>query len=78
LKASKSSVGKIKQSELPTVVLNQLKFSIGINKNTILSNYQESCVAKGINNQVSTIVNGENSFKTLHPSHHCLIPPSVR
>ncbi len=37
---------------------NQPKVSVGINKNLNLSNYEESCILKGITNQVSTIIKG--------------------
>jgi hypothetical protein len=58
---------------LKTVALtaNQPKVSVGINKNSILSNYEESCISKGITNQVSTIIKGENL--PTYPSHHHLI-----
>jgi hypothetical protein len=37
------------------------KISVGIDKNSILSEYQESCTKKGIHRIVPTIVKGENS-----------------
>jgi hypothetical protein len=50
---------------------NQPKVSVGINKHSILLNYEESCISKGITNQVSTIIKGENL--PTYPSHHHLI-----
>jgi hypothetical protein len=51
---------------------NQQKFTTGINKNSILANYNKSCIKKGIVSQVSIIVKGEKS-PSEYPSHHCLI-----
>ncbi len=48
---------------------NHQKLSVGINKNSILLEYQKSCITKGFANQVSNTAKGE----TLQPSHHCLI-----
>ncbi len=50
---------------------NQPKNFVGINKNAILSEYQESCIAKGIHSKVSTIVKGKNTLNQ-YPPHHCL------
>jgi hypothetical protein len=44
----------------------------GINKNSILSDYQDFCNAKGIQDQVSTIAKGETLLSS-YPSPHCLI-----
>jgi hypothetical protein len=52
---------------------NQPKVSAGINKNSILSEYQEFCHAKGHNDQVPTIVKGKTPPTTAYPTHHCLI-----
>ncbi len=54
-----------------TLTANQPKFTVGINKNLILLNYEESCILKGITNQVSTIIKGENL--PTYPSHYHLI-----
>ncbi len=58
---------------LETVALtaNQPKVSVSINENSILSNYEESCISKGITNQVFAIIKGENL--PTYPSHHHLI-----
>jgi hypothetical protein len=49
------------------------KITAGINNNSILADYNESCIKKGIASQVSTtIINGEKS-PSEYPSHHCLI-----
>jgi hypothetical protein len=45
---------------------NHPKVSVGINKNLILSNYEESCISKGIINQVSTIKKVRTYLPTLH------------
>ena len=50
------------------------KISVGIDKNSILSEYQESCTKRGIHSIVTTIIKGENSSaKHLYPLHHRLI-----
>jgi hypothetical protein len=51
---------------------DQSKISAGINENVILSEYQESCIKRGIHNKVSTIVKGENPSNQ-YPSHYRLI-----
>jgi hypothetical protein len=48
------------------------KITAGFDKNSILVDYNESCIEKGIASQVSTIVKGEKS-PLEYPSHHCLI-----
>jgi hypothetical protein len=57
--------------EAVTLTANQPKVSVGINKNLILSNYEESCISKGITTQVSIISKGENL--PTYPSHYHLI-----
>ncbi len=54
-------------------VPSEPKVLAGINKNSILSDYQEFCNAKGIQDQVSTIAKGKTLPTTSYPSHHCLI-----
>ncbi len=52
---------------------NQFKVSAGINKNLILSEYQEFCIKKEYNNQVYTVVKGSKTPQiTTYPTHHCL------
>ncbi len=55
------------------LVPNQLKVSAGINKNLILSKYQEFCIKRGYNDQVYTVVKGKTSQITAYPTHHRLI-----
>ncbi len=52
-----------------------MKLSTGIDKNTILSEYQASCMNKGILSEVSTVTKGENSPSPspLYPLHYHLI-----
>jgi hypothetical protein len=52
--------------------LDQSKILAGINKNAVLSEYQESCIKRGIRNKVSTIVKGENPSNQ-YASHYRLI-----
>jgi hypothetical protein len=51
------------------------KLSTHIDKNSILSEYQASCMKKGILSEVSTAIKGENSSSPplLYPSHYRLI-----
>jgi hypothetical protein len=50
------------------------KISFGINKNSILTEYQASCIEKGIHSEVSTVVKGETSSSPPpYTSHYCLI-----
>ncbi len=57
---------------LPTEHLSKISF--GINKNSILSEFQASCIEKGIHSEVSTVVKGETSSSPPpYPSHYCLI-----
>jgi hypothetical protein len=52
---------------------NYQTLSVGINKNSILLEYQESCITKGFANQYLTTTKDEASQNTSYPSHHCLI-----
>jgi hypothetical protein len=81
--ANKLIVGK-ESSEMAAIPLSlpiaasvpiakQPKASSGIDKNSILAEYQDFCHAKGITDQVSTVVRGKTLPPTLYPSHHCLI-----
>jgi hypothetical protein len=49
------------------------KLSVGIDKNSILSEYQASCIVKGILSDVSTVLKGETPSSPQYPSHYCLI-----
>jgi hypothetical protein len=71
----KASVKEYAQTlkSLPPKTADHQKLSIGINKNSIFSEYQESCITKGFANQVSTTAKGETSQNTSYPLHHCLI-----
>jgi hypothetical protein len=72
-KKSKQSLGDKDFRKLPQSDFSE-KVSVGINKNSILSEYQESCIKKGIYNKVSTIMKGENpSVPHSYPLHYCLI-----
>jgi hypothetical protein len=73
LTSSKSSTSKIKKLESITFVPNQPKVSVGIDKNSILSKYQDSCIKKGFENQATSIAKGEIPPTPLYPLHHRLI-----
>jgi hypothetical protein len=50
------------------------KVAVGMDKNLILSDYQEFCKSKGIQTQVSSSTNaGEIKPSTQFPPHHCLV-----
>ena len=49
------------------------KVSIGIDKNSIFSKYQDFCITKGFENQATTIMKGETSPPPSYPVHYCLI-----
>ena len=51
----------------------QLKVSVGINKNLILSEYQEFCIKKGHRDQAYTVVKGKTPQIMTYPTHHRLI-----
>jgi hypothetical protein len=57
---------------LLTRVPDQLKVSAGIDKNSILSDYQDFCNTKGIQDNDSTIAKGEILLSS-YPSPHRLI-----
>jgi hypothetical protein len=59
--SSKPTVQGIKHLESLASVPNQPKVSAGIEKNATLANYQDSCIAKGIQDQVITTVKGKTS-----------------
>ncbi len=69
---SKKSKRSLEDEDIPTE--HSSKISFGINKNSILSEYQASCTEKGIHSEVSTVVKGETSSSPPpYPSHYCLI-----
>jgi hypothetical protein len=68
---SKNEITNTPTFEAVALTANQPKVSVGIDKNLILSNYEEFCILKGITNQVSTIIKGENL--PTYPSHYHLI-----
>jgi hypothetical protein len=68
---SKNKITNTPTFEAVALTANQPKVSVGIDKNLILSNYEESCISKGITNQVLTMIKGENL--PTYPSHHHLI-----
>ena len=57
--------------EAVALTVNQPNISVGIDKNLILLNYEESCILKGITTQVLTISKGGNL--PTYPSHYHLI-----
>jgi hypothetical protein len=82
LMSSKPTVQEIKHLESLTSIPNQPKVSAGIDKNEILANYQDSWIAKGIQDQVITAVKGKTSQPMTYPSHYqlifnCKIKPSL-
>jgi hypothetical protein len=70
--ASKPSAISCEQLQLLARVPDQLKVSAGIDKSSILSDYQDFCNTKGIKDNVSTIAKGEILLSS-YPSPHCLI-----
>jgi hypothetical protein len=71
-KSKRSLEDKDTSAILPTEHLSKISF--GINKNSILSKYQASCIEKGIHSEVSTVVKGETSSSPPpYHSHYCLI-----
>ncbi len=71
-KSKRSLEDKDTSTILPTEHLSKISF--GINKNSILSEYQASCIEKGIHSEVSTVVKGETSSSPPpYPSHYSLI-----
>jgi hypothetical protein len=71
--ANTSSAFSCEQLQSLARVPSQPKVLAGIKKNSILSDYQEFCNAKGIQDQVSTIAKGKTLPTTSYPSYHCLI-----
>ena len=63
----------MKSPESLTSALNPVKVSVGIDKNVILSDYQDFCITRGFENQVTTITKGETSSNPPYPLHYCLI-----
>ncbi len=66
-------MSELKLLALSIIVPNQSKISIDIAKNAILLDYQDSCIAKGINSQVSTLIKGKIPSNTTYPLHYRLI-----
>ena len=52
---------------------NSPKLSAGIDKNSILIEYQAFCSEKGITSEVSTVLKGETPSPPQYPSHYRLI-----
>ena len=63
----------MKRFESLTSVPNQKKVSTGIDKNSTLATYQDSCTEKGILGHVTTAIKGEASPPPTYPSHYRLI-----
>ena len=73
LTSSKSSTSKTKNLQSFAFAPNQSKVSVGIDKNSILSNYQDSCIKTGFENQATTIAKGEIPLTPSYPSRYRLI-----
>jgi hypothetical protein len=73
--SSKKSKRLLEDKDIRVILpSDQLKISVGINKNAILSEYQKSCIKRGIHNKISTIVKGKNPSETnQYLSQYCLI-----
>ena len=71
--SSKSSTSKTKNLQSLVFAPNQSKVSVGIDKNSILSKYQDSCIKKGFKNQATTIAKGEIPPTPSYPLYYCLI-----
>ena len=63
----------MKRFESLASVPNQKKVSTGIDKNSTLATYQDSCTEKGILGHVTTTIKGETSPPPTYPSHYRLI-----
>jgi hypothetical protein len=68
---SKNEITNPPTFQAVTLTTNQPKVPVGIDKNLILSSYEECCISKRITNQVLTIIKGENL--PTYPSHYHLI-----
>ena len=73
LTSSKSSTSETEILESLAFIPNQSKVSTGIDKNSILSEYQDSCIKKGFENQTTTIAKGEIPPTPSYPLHYHLI-----
>ncbi len=73
LKLSKSSTSETKNLQSLAFAPNQSKVSVGIDKNSILSKCQDSCIKKGFKNQTTTMAKGEIPLTPLYSLHYCLI-----
>ncbi len=71
--ASKPTVQEIKHLESLASIPDQPKVSAGIDKNATLVNYQDSCIAKGIQDKGIITIKGKTSQPTVYPSHYYLI-----
>ncbi len=72
IKTSSKSIGD--KSVVFSSPLAKSKVAVGINKNLILSDYQEFCKSKGIQTQGSSSTNaGEIKPSTQFPPHHRLV-----
>jgi hypothetical protein len=71
--SSKKSKRPLEEKDIRSSLRSdQSKISAGINKNAILSEYQEPCIIREIHNKVSTNVKGENPSNQ-YPLHYRLI-----
>ncbi len=73
---SKESKQSLEDKDISAILPTEhsSKISFGIDKNSIISEYQASCIEKGIHSEVSTDVKGETSSSPPpYPSHYCFI-----
>jgi len=70
---TKPAAVEMKRFESLASVPNQKKVSTGIDKNSTLATYQDSCTEKGILGHVTTAIKGEASPPPTYPSHYRLI-----
>ena len=57
-----------KEADMQPIATDGL--AAGIDKNSTLATYQDSCTAQGILGQVTTDIKGETSLPLTYPSHH--------
>ncbi len=65
-----------------TKTADHQKLSVGINKNSILLQYEESCITQGFANQVTTAIQSKMPPTISYPLHHrpiadCKMKPST-
>ena len=73
LTETKTAAVEIKRLESLASVPKQQKVSSGIDKNSTLATYQDSCIEKGIPGYVTTAIKCKTSPPPTYPSHYQLI-----